>query len=135
MLRLQLSCEGERVWISCDAGEKVRHVLELAAKRWEKVLGRKAGQALWVKYDGAKLDADDVLGTFVADKDVLEVGFDRVAPAAAALAPVTGETVAHDMEQLEKALQELFDGGPLKTVSELEARRFSVLLLTHFVAG
>ena len=129
MLRLQLSCAGERVWISCSASDKVQHVLDLAGKRWEKVLGARAGQALWVKYDGAKLHGEDVLGTFVGDKDTLEVGFDHTAtaPAAAAAAagpaPVTGETVAHDMEQLEKALQELFEGGPLKTVSELEEFR------------
>ncbi len=115
MLRLQLACEGEKVWISCAATEKVQHVLDAASRRWERVVGRRPGDAMWVKFDGARLHAEDVLGDFVGDKDVVEVGF--------GVAVATGESVAHDMDQLEKALQELFEGGPMKTVSELEEFR------------
>jgi hypothetical protein len=72
--------------------------------------------AVWVKFEGAKLHKDDVLSTFVCDKDELVVGFSDT---------TTKSVAPPDVDELEKALSVFFDenlfaGGRAKTVAELD---------------
>lgn len=93
-------------------------MLLAASKRWGAITG-KDRLAVFVKFEGAKLHKDDLVATFLADKDELLVGFSDASPNSRSTAAVP------EVDDLEKALsvffdENLFEGGRAKTVAELE---------------
>ncbi len=103
-------------------------VLLAASRRWGSVTGRDR-LPVSVKLDGAKLHPDDLVGTFLADRDELRIAFSDSAATSSSSSSVASSVSSSvpppDVDELEKALsiffdENLFEGGRAKTVAELD---------------
>lgn len=113
-VRVQVLVGAERFWLACAAQETVRVVIDSASAKAQR-MGLTESRIVRLRYQGAVLDPDDPLGLFVPDGETLEAQLHE-------REKIDDEG---DMNQLELALssffdEELFEGGRLKTVAQLD---------------